>query len=182
MADWASRSEVERGARRVRLSGVKPGPIGEPVGAMAIPRGVAGPLRCFSAHFAPSRNLVCMPIIVKHHDQPDETYDYGSAGDLGITYAGDSMVARSVMHPGWSWDEHVKPHTDGDESCQMTHHEYVVSGRIRYLTDEGDEVVAGPGDHLWIGPGHRAWVVGDEPCVTVDFEVGEPDDEDDGEE
>jgi hypothetical protein len=181
MADWAFRPEVERGARRVRLSGVKPGPIGEPVGAMAIPRGVAGPLRCFWADCAADGDRA-MAIILKHLDDPDERYDYGSAGDLGITYAGDSMVARSVMLPGWSWDEYVKPHTDGDQSCQLTHHEYVVSGQIRYLTDEGDEVVAGPGDHLWIGPGHRAWVVGDEPCVTVDFEVGEPDDEDDGEE
>ena len=38
--------------------------------------------------------------------------------------------------------------------------------------------MAGPGDHLWIGPGHRAWVVGDEPYVCIDFEIGEPDDED----
>ncbi len=83
------------------------------------------------------------------------------------------MVGRSVLQPGWNWDEYVKPHTDGDQSCPMTHNEYVISGQIRYLTDEGDEVIAGPGDHLWIGPGHRAWVIGEEPFVAIDFEVGE---------
>ena len=94
-----------------------------------------------------------MAIIVKNLDQPDEAFSDGDAGASGYTIVGDSMVSRSVLQPGWSWDEYVKPHTDGDESCQMVHREYVISGRIRYLTDEGDEVVAGPGDHLWIGPG-----------------------------
>jgi hypothetical protein len=120
-----------------------------------------------------------MAIIVKNLDQPDEAFSDGDAGSAGYTVVGDSMVFRSVLQPGWSWDEYVKPQTDGDDSCQMTHREYVVSGRIRYLTDEGDEVVAGPGDHLWIGPGHRAWVMGDEPFVSIDFEIGEPDDDED---
>jgi hypothetical protein len=120
-----------------------------------------------------------MAIIVKNLDRPDESFEYDRDGGVGgYTIAGDSMVSRSVLNPGWSWDTHVKPYTDGDESCSLSHREYVVSGRIRYLTDEGDEVEAGPGDHLWIGPGHRAWVLGDEPCVTIDFEVGEPEDED----
>jgi quercetin dioxygenase-like cupin family protein len=120
-----------------------------------------------------------MAIIVKNLDEPDESYDFGTAGRYDITYAGDSYAARSVMHPGWSWDEHVKPFAEGAESCPMTHHEYVISGRIRYLTDEGQEVEAGAGDHLLIEPGHRAWVVGDEPCVTIDIEVGDAEDGED---
>ena len=120
-----------------------------------------------------------MAITRKNLDQADQHYEYGSAGTADYTMVGDSMVGRSILQPGWSWDEYVKPHTDGDQSCPMTHHEYVVSGRIRYLTDEGDEVTAGPGDHLLIGPGHRAWVVGDEPFVAIDFEVGEFEEDED---
>jgi mannose-6-phosphate isomerase-like protein (cupin superfamily) len=120
-----------------------------------------------------------MAIIVKSLEQPDEAFAYGDAGTAAYTIVADSMVSRSVLQPGWSWDEYVQPHTDGDPSCPLTHHEYVLSGRMRYLTDEGEEVVAGPGDHLWIGPGHRAWVIGDEPFVAIDFEIGEPDDEED---
>ena len=37
--------------------------------------------------------------------------------------------------------------------------------------------MAGPGDHLVIEPGHRAWVDGPEPCVAVDIEIGEMEDE-----
>ena len=51
----------------------------------------------------------------------------------------------------------------------MTHREYVVSGRIRYLTLDGDEVIGEPGNYLFIQPGHRAWVLGDETCVLIDW-------------
>jgi uncharacterized cupin superfamily protein len=44
-----------------------------------------------------------------------------------------------------------------------------VSGRIRYLADDGSEVFGEPGDFLFIEPGHRAWVVGDETCVLIDW-------------
>ena len=35
--------------------------------------------------------------------------------------------------------------------------------------DDGTEVQGGPGDIAVIPPGHSAWVVGDEPCVSIDF-------------
>jgi hypothetical protein len=31
------------------------------------------------------------------------------------------------------------------------------------------EVEGGPGDTAVIPPGHDAWVVGDEPCIMIDF-------------
>jgi hypothetical protein len=34
---------------------------------------------------------------------------------------------------------------------------------------DGRELDLGPGDAHLVGPGHDAWVVGDEPCVTIDF-------------
>jgi quercetin dioxygenase-like cupin family protein len=114
-----------------------------------------------------------MAITVKSLDTPDQPIEFDDGSRYDITVIGDSMVARSILNPGWNWDEYVKPYAEGAESCPQTHHEYVVSGRIRYLTDEGDEIVAKAGDHLVIEPGHRAWVVGDEPCVTVDSEIGE---------
>jgi predicted small metal-binding protein len=35
--------------------------------------------------------------------------------------------------------------------------------------DDGRELELGPGDARLVGPGHDAWVIGDEPCVTIDF-------------
>jgi quercetin dioxygenase-like cupin family protein len=38
-----------------------------------------------------------------------------------------------------------------------------------FWKNEGTEVEGGPGDTAIIPPGHNAWVVGDEPCVMIDF-------------
>jgi hypothetical protein len=35
--------------------------------------------------------------------------------------------------------------------------------------DDGAEGDAGPGDAVVISPGHDAWVVGDEPCIMLDW-------------
>jgi hypothetical protein len=45
----------------------------------------------------------------------------------------------------------------------------VISGRIRYALDDCTSVEAGTGDHLLIDPGHQAEVLGDEPCVVLDW-------------
>jgi hypothetical protein len=37
--------------------------------------------------------------------------------------------------------------------------------------DDGSEGECGPDEAVRIDPGHDAWVVGDVPCVTVDFGV-----------
>lgn len=34
---------------------------------------------------------------------------------------------------------------------------------------DGTEVEVGPGDAFAAAPGHDAWVVGDEPCIALDF-------------
>ena len=112
-----------------------------------------------------------MPSIeTKRFDHPDESYPFdGDHGQLDIVTVSDNTVMRSVMKPGWSWDEHVKPYTDGWTSCQDHHWEYVISGQMRYLMVDGSETVVGPGTFLEIPPGHRAWVVGSEDCVTIDW-------------
>ncbi|MEU8800381.1 hypothetical protein [Spirillospora sp. NPDC048819] len=34
---------------------------------------------------------------------------------------------------------------------------------------DGSEGEVGPGDVFVVAPGHDAWVIGDEPCVALDF-------------
>ncbi len=45
----------------------------------------------------------------------------------------------------------------------------MVSGHQKILMDDGTELDFGPGDVVAIPPGHDGWVVGDEPCVVIDF-------------
>ena len=51
----------------------------------------------------------------------------------------------------------------------MPHVGYVISGRMKVVMDDGSEMECGPEDALVIPPGHDAWIVGDEPCVILDF-------------
>jgi quercetin dioxygenase-like cupin family protein len=46
---------------------------------------------------------------------------------------------------------------------------YVISGKMRVKMDDGSEEEFGPGDTGVVPSGHDAWVVGNEPCVAVDF-------------
>ena len=54
-------------------------------------------------------------------------------------------------------------------SCQAPHTMYMVSGRMKVVMDDGREAESGPGDAVIIPPGHNAWVVGNEPCIAIDF-------------
>jgi hypothetical protein len=108
-------------------------------------------------------------IAKKKFDNPDHTMDMAH-GQAFIVHVGeDEEVVRSELQPGWNWDEDLEPWAEGAKSCPLTHREYVVAGKIRYLMDDGTEEFGEPGDFLFIEPGHRAWVVGDETCVLIDW-------------
>ena len=104
----------------------------------------------------------------KTFDSPDEVRPFVDKGQAEVVNVGGGTVLRATFEPGWRWSEHVKP-IAGTESCQSPHFLYILSGRMRVVMDDGTEGEAGPGDLFDIAPGHDAWIVGDEPCVLVDF-------------
>ncbi|MHB8531369.1 MAG: cupin domain-containing protein [Solirubrobacteraceae bacterium] len=110
-------------------------------------------------------------LIVKSLDQAEQTRAPSERGRVDMVLLGEVTVGRAVFQPGWRWSVDFKA-AAGTDLCQVTHTGYVVSGRERVRMADGMEVELGPGDAFLIGPGHDAWVIGDEPCVTVDFSVG----------
>ena len=38
------------------------------------------------------------------------------------------------------------------------------------VMDDGEQMEFGPGDFMSAAPGHDAWIVGDEPCVVIDWQ------------
>ena len=40
---------------------------------------------------------------------------------------------------------------------------------MKVVMDDGTEAESGPGEAVIVPPGHNAWVVGNEPCVAIDF-------------
>ena len=105
---------------------------------------------------------------VKNASAPDETRKFEGKGHLDVLDFGDHKVGVVTFEPGWKWSANVKPIAKTD-SCQSTHLAYCVSGRMKIVHDDGTEAEVGPGDLMHVTPGHDAWVIGNEPCVQVDF-------------
>ncbi|GGT59917.1 cupin domain-containing protein [Streptomyces purpureus] len=112
-----------------------------------------------------------MPGLIKRSlNTPDETRPFEAGmGQLELVDMEGASVGRATFQPGWRWSEHVKP-IAGTDSCEASHVGYVVSGRIRVRMNDGAEEEFGPGDSMVCPPGHDAWVVGDEPCVALDWQ------------
>jgi mannose-6-phosphate isomerase-like protein (cupin superfamily) len=81
---------------------------------------------------------------------------------------GDRIVARITYHPGWRWTNDIKP-TAGTDLCQVNHFVYVLSGETHVVMADGSAINLRPGDIATIPAGHDAWVIGEEPCVFLDF-------------
>jgi len=105
---------------------------------------------------------------VKNFESPDEVRPFEGKGQAEVLNIGGKTVGRATFEPGWKWSENVKP-IAGTDSCEVSHLGYVISGRMRVYMDDGSEAEVGAGDVMAIPPGHDAEVVGDEPCVSLDF-------------
>jgi hypothetical protein len=91
------------------------------------------------------------------------------SGQLELVNLDAGPVGRATFQPGWRWSENVKP-LAGTASCQAAHRCYFVSGRMRVVADDGEDVEYGPGDYAVMAPGHDAWIVGDDVCVVIDWQ------------
>jgi len=103
-------------------------------------------------------------------DSPEEIRELpDDMGKIELVNTEEGAVGRATFAPGWRWSEHVKP-VAGTDSCQAAHSSYIISGRLRVVMDDGEEMEFGPGDLGIIPPGHDAWVVGDQACVSIDWQ------------
>jgi hypothetical protein len=108
-----------------------------------------------------------MTMQAKNLDIPDEKHSF-EHGDVRLVTLPGVTIGRAEFNPGWRWSTDVAP-AAGTASCQGLHLAYVVSGRLHVRMDSGEEMECGAGDAHVVGPGHDAWVVGEEPCITIDF-------------
>ena len=104
----------------------------------------------------------------KSFSSPDQvrTFDKGKL-EL-TTFTNGTTIGKITLEPGWSWEKCVKPIVKTN-SCEAPHTQYVISGHIKAVMDDGSEDEFGPGDIAVIPSGHNAWVVGEEPVVAIDF-------------
>ncbi|MCL4500289.1 MAG: cupin domain-containing protein [Deltaproteobacteria bacterium] len=99
--------------------------------------------------------------------QPDQIRSF-EKGKLELVTLGGVTFGRATLQPGWKWSTSVKPLVN-TESCQASHLQYHLSGRLHVVMEDGSEHDLVQGDVSLIPPGHDAWVVGDEPVVILDI-------------
>ena len=100
-------------------------------------------------------------------ETPDEQRPAGTAR-ADIVNLGNVTMMRMTAQPGWRWSTDVKPIAKTD-SCQAPHMQYMVSGRMHVVMDDGSEEDFSAGDVVVLPPGHDAWVVGNETVVAIDI-------------
>ena len=84
-------------------------------------------------------------LVRKSLDSPEETRPFeGNSGQLELVNVEGGAVGRATFLPGWRWSEHVKPIAKTD-SCQAAHMGYFISGRMKVVMDNGEEMEYGPG-------------------------------------
>jgi hypothetical protein len=103
----------------------------------------------------------------KSFDRPDDHVTKGGA-EIDIVQIGDMKVKRVTYPPGWRFSTHM-----GAPKCFDTHVGYTVSGHLAAELSDGTRLEFGPGSVFVIPADHDGWVVGDEPCVIVQFDEGE---------
>src|SRR5436305_653160 len=102
----------------------------------------------------------------KSLDLPDRRWTFSDQSERVAVQLRHVAIGRGVYRPGWRWSTHVGPISgkDADE-----HIGYVLSGRMAVRAKDGTVVEVGPGEGFIAAAGHDAWVLGDEPCVAMDF-------------
>ncbi|MDP4248222.1 MAG: cupin domain-containing protein [Bacteroidota bacterium] len=104
----------------------------------------------------------------KNTGNPDEVA-YFPKGKVELFSIGGTIVGRATLAPGWRWSTSVKPMVKTD-TCQAAHFQYLISGTLMVLMDNGTRIECKAGDISFITPGHDEWVVGNEPVVVIDFQ------------
>ena len=107
-------------------------------------------------------------IEIKGFGSPEDKRPFVDKGAGLVVTLGGTTVIKGTFEPGWHWTEHVGP-IAGTATCRSPHLLYVLSGRMAIRMDDGTEGEFGPDEAVRIEPGHDAWVVGEAPCVLVDF-------------
>lgn len=103
----------------------------------------------------------------RRSSKPDSTKTFGH-GKIDFFAIGGGVVRRFTLLPGWRWSQDMGP-VAGTGSCEATHFQYQISGRLHVRLKDGTDFELDAGDLAVLPAGHDTWVIGDEPVILVDW-------------
>lgn len=114
-----------------------------------------------------SNEILTSKLVKKNLDSPEEIIS-SEKEKIEFVNLGGFNIARVTLEPGWRWEKYVKP-IEKTNSCQVAHTSLILSGKARTVMDDGTVYESGPGDIGIVPPGHNSMVIGNEPCIMIDF-------------
>eukprot|EP00602_Paraphysomonas_sp_CaronLab_P003328 CAMPEP_0185021532 /NCGR_PEP_ID=MMETSP1103-20130426/4215_1 /TAXON_ID=36769 /ORGANISM="Paraphysomonas bandaiensis, Strain Caron Lab Isolate" /LENGTH=379 /DNA_ID=CAMNT_0027553107 /DNA_START=70 /DNA_END=1209 /DNA_ORIENTATION=- len=109
--------------------------------------------------------------VKKSFEAADSSKNFEKCALATLDLGAGISVTRATYQPGWKWSECIKPVAETD-LCGKCHVGVCGSGVVHVVSGE-TEVDIKADDGYVIPPNHDGWVVGEEACVTFDFEVFE---------
>mmetsp|Transcript_850 Transcript_850/g.3876 ORF Transcript_850/g.3876 Transcript_850/m.3876 type:complete len:121 (+) Transcript_850:1437-1799(+) len=102
-------------------------------------------------------------------------YNAGTVKDMGLAQAkvvtmDDKTTMEITLNPGFDWKKEVSPKLPGcPEWCPANHFGYLQAGTMKVQYKDGSTETVNAGSSYNIPPGHLPEVIGDVPCVMVEF-------------
>jgi len=105
-------------------------------------------------------------IVKGHHADSENINKFIDGSVRSSVLLRSCAVGLGTYNLGWRWSAHAGAQTG---KSSENHIGYIVSGNMIIKDSAGNETKVSPGEAFEIGPGHDAWVIGEEPCVALDF-------------
>ncbi len=114
----------------------------------------------------PEQYLNFNKTVAKEVNASEKTWTFLDGSKRNAVLLKSCSIGLGTYLPGWRWSEHV-----GNKlgKASEAHIGYIISGKLCIKDVEGTEREVAPGMAFEVGPRHDAWVVGDEPCIALDF-------------
>lgn len=103
---------------------------------------------------------------IQNPDKSEITFTFLDGSTRNVAELETCYVGKGTYLPGWQWSKHVGRQTG---KASERHIGYIISGAFYTKDADGNKKVVRAGEAFEIGPGHDGGVLGDEPCIALDF-------------
>ncbi|NIW80890.1 MAG: hypothetical protein GWN16_16135 [Calditrichae bacterium] len=105
-------------------------------------------------------------MVVENLAHPKKSRNFLDGSTRSEAELHSAKIGLGIYQAGWKWTLHAGAQTG---KSSENHIGYIISGHMIIQDAIGAQREVGSGDAFEIGPGHDAWVLGNTPCIALDF-------------